>query len=180
MQIADLLRAGVHVDDLYTEKVSSSSKRPRLKAAFARLRPGDTLVVWRIDRLGRNTVELLTRVKWLQDEGMTLEVLHGVGKDMTSAGGKFLVAVLAAAAEFERDMIAERTRAGMQRRKERGEQVGREREIDVEQVENLLRQGLSDNQIAKVIGKTRQAFYRYFDAPERARLRKLGPKGKRK
>lgn len=174
MQIGDLRRFGVDDPNIYSEHASASGKRPKFKLALSMLRPGDTFVVWRLDRLGRSTLGLLKQVEWFAENKINLVVLHGVGRDMQSAGGKLLLTVLAAAAEFERDMVRERTRAGLARKKERGERVGRKREIDLDLVRKLLRQGLTDREITKQIGYTRQAWYRYIPPTEREKLRDQG------
>lgn len=174
MQIGDLRRFGVADANIYSEHASASGKRPKFRLALSMLRPGDTFVVWRLDRLGRSTLGLLKQVQWFQDNGITLVVLHGVGRDMQSAGGKLLLTVLAAAAEFERDMVRERTRAGLARKKERGELVGRKREIDLDQIRRLLRQGYTDREIEARTKFTRQAWYRYIPPTEREKLRDAG------
>ena len=180
MQIADLRRYGIADEDIYSEHASASGKRPRFKVALGRLRPGDTMVVWRLDRLGRSTLGILRQVEWFEKHKIHLVVLHGIGRDMQTAGGKLLLTVLAAAAEFERDMVRERTRAGLARKRERGEAVGRKREIDLDLVRKLLRQGLTDREITKQIGYTRQAWYRYIPPTEREKLREAGRKAKRR
>lgn len=180
MQIGDLRRYGIADDDIYAEHASASGKRPRFRAALGRLRAGDTLVVWRLDRLGRSTLGLLKQVEWFQTNNINLVVLHGVGRDMQSAGGKLLLTVLAAAAEFERDMVRERTRAGLARKKERGERVGRKREIDLDEIRRLLRQGYTDREIEARTKFTRQAWYRYIPPTEREKLRDAGRKARLK
>jgi DNA invertase Pin-like site-specific DNA recombinase len=180
MQIADLRKYGIHEDDIYSEKVSASGKRPRLKAALARLRSGDKFVVWRLDRLGRSLLGILKQVEWFNENGIELVILHGAIKDISSASGKFMVAMLAAFSELERDLIRERTSAGLARKRERGEPVGRKREIDLDEIRRLLREGYTDREIEARTKFTRQAWYRYIAPPEREKLRDAGQKARLK
>lgn len=124
MQISALKKAGVTDAGMYVEKVSAvSSKRKMLEEALAALRAGDVFTVWKMDRLARNLTDLLARIKTIESKGASF---HSLTEriDTTTPGGRLIFHVLGALAEFERDLIAERTRAGMKAAKEAGKQVG--------------------------------------------------------
>src|SRR5215210_2833844 len=100
-------------EQLYTDTVSGSvTERPGLAQALSHLRAGDTLVVWRLDRLGRSLVHLIDTITDLQQRGIHFKSLQEQLDTMTS-GGKLVFHVFGALAEFERDLIRERTRAGL-------------------------------------------------------------------
>lgn len=113
-QVAALKAHGVDPDNLFVEQVSGVAKRrPRLEEAMAKCDEGDTFVVWKLDRFGRSIVDLLTRIKRLEDRGVGFVSLTDA-IDTTTPAGRFMIHVLASVAQFERDLISERTRAGMQ------------------------------------------------------------------
>jgi DNA invertase Pin-like site-specific DNA recombinase len=100
-------------EQLYTDTVSGSvTERPGLTQALSRLRVGDTLVVWRLDRLGRSLPHLIETVRQLQQRGVGFRSLQEQ-IDTTTSGGKLVFHVFGALAEFERDLIRERTHAGL-------------------------------------------------------------------
>src|SRR5262249_31284032 len=113
----DALRAaGVRPQPLYEDLASGGrDDRPGLAACLKALREGDVLVVWKLDRLGRDLRHLVNTVHDLTTQGMGLKVLtgHGAGLDTTTAAGKLVFGIFAALAEFERELIAERRRAGL-------------------------------------------------------------------
>src|SRR3954462_8696682 len=122
-----LLAAGVDARHLYEDTTSGKrDDRPGLAACLKALREGDTLVVWKLDRLGRDLRPLLNTVHDLTTRGIGFKVLtgHGASIDTTSPGGKLVFGIFAALAEFERELIVERTRAGMAARA-RGRSGGR-------------------------------------------------------
>lgn len=108
-----------------------STRRPGLTAALGACKPGDVLVVWKLDRLGRSLLDLVQLVEDLKRRDVGLKVLTGEGAsiDTTRPEGKLIFAVFAAMAEFEHDLIRERTMAGMQATKRRGRHVGRPRKL---------------------------------------------------
>jgi DNA invertase Pin-like site-specific DNA recombinase len=114
-QQVEALRAhGVDDDNLFVETVSGvSHRRPRLEEAMAKCDAGDTFVVWKFDRFGRSIIDLLKRMQQLEDKGVGFVSLTDQ-IDTTTPAGRLMVHMLAAIAQFERDMISERTRAGMQ------------------------------------------------------------------
>lgn len=175
LQIDALRRAGVPDDQIYREKVSGvSTRRYQLYLALKILRPGDTLVVWKLDRLGRSMLDLLTKVQSLHDRGIAFRSLTE-GIDGNTSGGRFLLGVLAAGAQFERDMIAERTKAGMARRKALGLQISRPKLLDAKKVARgaaMLKSGKSVKEVAAALKVSIGTVYNYF--PER----RTGRRGK--
>src|SRR3954449_9592511 len=121
-----LLAAGVDARHLYEDATSGKrDDRPGLVACLKALREGDTLVVWKLDRLGRDLRHLVNTVHDLTTRGIGLKVLTGQGAaiDTTSPSGKLVFGIFAALAEFERELIAERTRAGLASARARGRYV---------------------------------------------------------
>lgn len=112
------------------------ARRPGLTAALERCASGDVLVAWKLDRLGRSTLDLVGLVETLKGRGVGLKVLTGEGAsvDTTRPEGKLIFAVFAAFAEFERELIRERTRAGMTAARRRGVVVGRPRKLTAHQL----------------------------------------------
>lgn len=114
-QQVDALRSyGVQDDDMFIETVSGvSHRRPRLEEALAKCDPGDTFVVWKFDRFGRSLMDLLARMQYLKDNKIDFVSLTDQ-IDTSSPAGRLMMHVMAVIAEFERDLISERTRAGLQ------------------------------------------------------------------
>lgn len=122
LQIDALTRAGC--TQIYKEYISGTSKkRPELDMAIKELRPGDTLVVWRLDRLARSVTEIHRRLQQIEAQEAKFRSLNE-HFDFSSATGRLALNVAAAFAEFERQITVERTIAGLARAKERGSQVG--------------------------------------------------------
>ncbi|MGP6444907.1 recombinase family protein [Rahnella aceris] len=139
----------------------SENERPGLDAALAYLREGDILVVWKLDRLGRSIAHLVNTVQELSGRGVGLKVLTGQGAaiDTTTAPGKLVFGIFAALAEFERDLIRERTKAGLSAAAARGRKGGRKPVVTdegLQKAQSLLAQGLSVQEAAGrlKIGKT--------------------------
>ncbi len=123
-----LIAAGVDAAHLYEDRASGKREdRPGLVACLKALRPGDTLIVWKLNRLGRDLRHLINTVHDLTGLGIGLKVLtgHGATIDTTTAAGKLVFGIFAALAEFERELIAERTTAGLASARARGRQGGR-------------------------------------------------------
>jgi DNA invertase Pin-like site-specific DNA recombinase len=122
-----LLAADVDPSRLYEDLASGKlDSRPGLEATLKALRPGDTLVVWKLDRLGRSLRHLVNTVHDLTQHGIGLKVLtgHGASIDTTKPAGKLVFGIFAALAEFERELISERTRAGLASARARGRKGG--------------------------------------------------------
>lgn len=127
MQVAALEKVGC--ENIYKEKVSSaSSKRYQLMLAYKDLQPGETLVVWRMDRLARSIRDLHNKLQELEDMGCKFRSLTE-SFDTSTAVGRLMLNITAAFADFERQLTIERTHAGLQRARERGQILGAKRKI---------------------------------------------------
>ena len=129
-----LLAAGVAERDIYLDKASGKQDdRPGLEACLRALRPADTLLVWKLDRLGRSLGHLVATVQELADRQVAFKVLtgHGANIDTGTASGKLIFGIFAALAEFERELISERTRAGLAAARARGRKGGRKPKLSL-------------------------------------------------
>ena len=166
MQIAALIRAGVAPEDIYHEKVSGAAKRRRqFEAMLKDARKGDIIVVWKLDRLGRSALQVLNTMQSLADRGIAVRIITQPGLDTSTPAGKLLVMVLAAVAEMERDLIRERTLAGLAAARERGRIGGATPKLSTEQIRTARRmidQGQSGNDVARRFKVTRSALYKAF------------------
>ena len=125
LQLDALKAAGVAKADVYTDKASGSkTARPGLDKCLQALQPGDTLLVWRLDRLGRSIRHLIDLVEHLSERGVGFKSLCE-SIDTTTANGKLIFHIFTALAEFERDLIRERTKAGLTAARARGRNGGR-------------------------------------------------------
>jgi DNA invertase Pin-like site-specific DNA recombinase len=152
LQVDALRRAGVLDDNLHIEKKSAASKsRPALEHALKDLREGDTLVVWRLDRLARNMRELYARLDQIAEAGASFKSLTEQF-DFSTATGKLILGLFAIVAEFERQLTIERTKAGIEAFKEReGGWKGAPKKVTdktLQQIKALRKQGLTVKQIA--------------------------------
>ncbi|SVM88615.1 DNA-invertase hin [Klebsiella pneumoniae] len=131
-----------------------------------RLRPGDVLVVWKLDRLGRSVRDLITLVSELQARGVNFRSLtDSIDTSTSTAAGRFFFHVMSALAEMERELIVERTRAGLVAAREQGRIGGRRRVMTEEVVERgrrMLENGATRQQIADVIGVGVKTIYKYL------------------
>ena len=128
-----MLAAGVDPARIYEDLASGRrDDRPGLAACLKAIQPGNTLVLWKLDRLGRDLRHLVNTVEELRTRGVGLKVLTGAGAqiDTTTANGRLAFGIFAAFAEFERELIAERTRAGLAAARARGRMGGRPRKMD--------------------------------------------------
>jgi DNA invertase Pin-like site-specific DNA recombinase len=141
-QVADLQRdaliaAGVPERNLYSDTASGKlDDRPGLVSCLKALREDDTLLVWKLDRLGRDLRHLVNVVHDLTARGIGLRVLTGQGAaiDTTTPAGKLVFGIFASLAEFERDLISERTRAGLESARARGHKGGRKPKMTPEKI----------------------------------------------
>ena len=165
-----LIAAGVEPDRLYEDHASGKrDDRIGLEACLKALRSGDTLVAWKLDRLGRDLKHLVTLVDDLTRRGIGLKILAGQGAslDTTTANGKLVFGIFAALAEFERELIVERTRAGLQAARARGRHGGRP--FKMTSAKLRLAQAAMGQPETKVgelcaeLGVTRQTLYRHVD-----------------
>ena len=126
LQLDALKAAGVSKTNVYTDRISGSkAARPGLDQCLSQLKPGDTLVVWRLDRLGRSVRHLIDVVEDLRERGVGFKSLRDGAIDTTTASGKLIFHIFTALAEFERSLIQERTRAGLSVARARGRLGGR-------------------------------------------------------
>ncbi|EPO5333772.1 recombinase family protein [Klebsiella variicola subsp. variicola] len=146
-----------------------NARRPGLRRAIRRLKPGDSLVVWKLDRLGRSVRDLISLVSELQDKGIHFRSLTD-SIDTSTPAGRFFFHVMSALAEMERELIVERTRAGLAAAREQGRVGGRCRVMTTEVVERcrrMLENGATRQQVADVIGVGVKTIYKYFPAAVR-------------
>ena len=168
----DALRAAGAVR-VFVERASGASRqRPELERCLEYLNPGDTLAVWRIDRLGRSTADLVAIVNELSGRGVQFRSLTE-GIDTTTPGGELVFTIFAAVAQMERRLIAERTRAGLAAARERGRVGGRPRALSSDQVLEAVRmreQGRTIEEIAAIFKVGRTTLGRYLSDRDVARI----------
>jgi DNA invertase Pin-like site-specific DNA recombinase len=163
-----LLAAGIDVGSLYEDMASGKKDdRPHLAACLKALRGGDTLVVWKLDRLGRDLRHLVNIVHDLTERGVGLKVLTGQGAaiDTTTASGKLVFGIFAALAEFERELISERTLAGLASARARGRNGGRPYKMSPAKLRlamaSMGKPGTKVSELCTELGVTRQTLYRH-------------------
>jgi DNA invertase Pin-like site-specific DNA recombinase len=166
LQLDALQRAGCA--RVFTDQASGTrTDRPQLAAAMDYVRSGDTLVVWRLDRLGRSLRHLVETVTGLQGQGVGLRSLHE-NIDTTTSTGRLTFHIFAALAEFERDLIVDRTKAGLAAARARGSRPGRKPSLSPQQVEVVRRLHAVDKRtvsdIAGIVGVSRATVYRHLAA----------------
>jgi DNA invertase Pin-like site-specific DNA recombinase len=135
LQLAALRKAGCA--EVFEDKASGSrASREGLSCAIARCKRGDVLVVWKLDRLGRSLRDLANLIETLTERGICLKVLagHGAMIDTQLSEGRLLLGILSAIAEFERELIRERTKAGLRAARLRGSALGRPRKLSRKQI----------------------------------------------
>jgi DNA invertase Pin-like site-specific DNA recombinase len=158
-------------EKIFTDRVSGTKEeRKGLTEALSHLREGDTLVVWRLDRLGRSLRHLIDTITDLADCGVGFKSLTE-NIDTTTSGGKLVFHIFGALAEFEREIIRERTQAGLASARSRGKVGGRPKALTPKEVQ-ILRNMAADKSLAvadicKTLGIGRTTFYRYVKAGER-------------
>ncbi len=157
------------VDELYKEKQSgTTANRPELEKILSKLRNGDTLVIWRLDRLGRNIKQLIELAEEFNKKGIYLVSLSE-SLDTSTAAGKFCFNVFCAVAQMERDVIAERTKAGLQSARARGRTGGRPKG-NSEKIEKALKmyhtQNFSISDITTATGISKTTLYKYLKEGE--------------
>jgi DNA invertase Pin-like site-specific DNA recombinase len=153
---------------IFEEKASTrSSDRPGLAAALDYLRPGDTLCVWKLDRLGRSVKDVLTIAEDLHDRGIGVRILTGTlaGSYHPTGEGKFFFTMMAAFSELERHMIHQRTIAGLKAARAQGRTGGRPTVMDPDTLAAARARhanGESPTQIARALGVSRASVYRHL------------------
>jgi len=181
LQIDELIESGLDKDNIYTDKISGiKDKRPGLESCLKALRKNDTLVVWKLDRLGRNLKHLITTIDDLNQRGVGFKVLtgEGINIDTTTAAGKMIFSIFGAFAEFERELIRERTLAGLKAARARGRKGGRKFQLTKAQVRlaqvAMKNRDTSVGELCKELGITRPTLYRYVGP--NGELREFGNK----
>ncbi|WP_424140706.1 recombinase family protein [Roseomonas chloroacetimidivorans] len=171
-----LLAAGVDPVRLYEDRASGKrDDQPGLEACLKSLRPGDTLVAWKLDRLGRDLRHLVTLAHELTGRGVGLRVLAGEGAaiDTASPNGRLMFGVFAALSEFERELIVERTKAGLASARARGRHGGRPYKMTPAKLRlaqaAMGRRETGVGALCAELGVTRQTLYRHVDPEGRLR-----------
>lgn len=154
-------------EEIYTDVVSGvKSQRPGLDKALSYLREGDTLVVWKLDRLGRSIQHLIQTVKDLEDKKISFKSLQE-NIDTTTSGGKLIFHIFSALAEFERELIRERTQAGLKAARARGKMGGRPPLLDTRQINRMIEMYNEEKntvaEICKIYNISRPSFYNYLN-----------------
>ena len=171
-QLAEIAAAGFQVEPrrVVTETISGSvatSQRPGFARLVDRLEAGDVLVVTKLDRLGRNAMDVGGTVAKLAGLGVRVHCLALGGVDLTSSTGKLTMSVINAVAEFERDLLIERTQAGLSRARAEGKAIGRPASVtgeDRQEVEKLLTDGVSVSAVARRFKTSRATIKRIRNA----------------
>lgn len=167
-QITEIRAAGFDVADhrVISETVSGSvpaMERAQFSRLIDKLEPGDVLLVTKLDRLGRNAMDVRATVERLTASGVKVHCLALGGVDLTSAAGRMTMGVIAAVAEFERDLLIERTQSGLQRAKANGTKLGRPSALSEAQQREVITKrlaGASLGALAKEYKVTRSAVQR--------------------
>jgi DNA invertase Pin-like site-specific DNA recombinase len=166
-----LVQAGIDGERLYEDHASGKrDDRPGLDACLKALREGDTLVIYKLDRLGRDLRHLVNTVHELTSRGIGLKVLAGQGAniDTTTANGRLVFGIFAALAEFERELIVERTKAGLASARARGRKGGRKPKMTPAKLRLVqAAMGQPETKVSTLcveLGVTRQTLYRHVDA----------------
>ena len=165
-----LINAGIAPDRIYEDLASGRlDDRPGLNACLKALQPGNTLVIWKLDRLGRNLRHLVNVTEELKNKDIGFKVLTGQGAqiDTTTSHGRLVFGMFAALAEFERELIIERTQAGLAAARARGRLGGRPRKMDVTTLQMAM-SAMKDKksvavEVAKRLGITTTTLYTYVN-----------------
>lgn len=166
-----MIHAGVSPDRIYEDLASGRfDDRPGLNACLKALQPGNTLVVWKLDRLGRNLKHLINTVEDLKNRNISFKVLAGQGAQIDTATpqGKLMFGMFAALAEFERELIVERTKAGLAAARARGRKGGRPRKMDATTL-HMASTAMQDTEavareVAKRLNITTTTLYHYVNS----------------
>jgi DNA invertase Pin-like site-specific DNA recombinase len=158
---------GAGCEKVFSDQVSgAAAAKAGLDEALAYLRSGDTLVVWKLDRLGRTVKGLVDLVQTLQDKGIQFRSLTD-GIDTSTTAGRFFFHVMAALAQMERELVHERTMAGLSAARARGRFGGRKLKMDssrLKSAQHLLASGMPPKEVAANLGVSRATLYRRLSA----------------
>lgn len=165
LQLEALAKAGCQ--KVFEDKISGTrAERPGLAKALEMLREGDTLVVWKLDRLGRSVKQLVDLVGGLHKQGVQFKSLTDA-IDTGTSSGRFFFHVMASLAEMERELTVERTRAGLEIARQLGRKGGRKRQMTdskIESAKKLLANGVPPKDVAKNLGVSVPTLYRWIPA----------------
>jgi DNA invertase Pin-like site-specific DNA recombinase len=169
LQMDALIKAEVQKENIYSDKASGVKEdRPGLEHCLKALREDDILVVWKLDRLGRNLKHLISIVDDLTQRKIGFKVLSGQGVniDTSTPSGRMVFSIFAALSEFERELNRERTIAGLQAARARGRKGGRKFQLTKAQVRlaqaSMKNRDTSVDELCKELGITRPTLYRYI------------------
>jgi DNA invertase Pin-like site-specific DNA recombinase len=165
-----LIAAGVTPERIYEDLASGrKDDRPGLVACLKALQPSNTLVIWKLDRLGRDLKHLVNTIDELSKQGIGIKVLAGAGAqiDTTTANGRLVFSIFAALAEFETELIRERTMAGLVAARARGRLGGRPRKMTQETLTMAMaamaNPGVNASEVAQRLGITTTTLYTYVN-----------------
>ena len=171
LQLEALDQAGC--EKVYADKTSGvKAERKEFNLALEVLREGDTLVVWKLDRLGRNVKNLVTLVERLEKKGINFKSLTD-NIDTSTPAGRFFFHVMASLAQMERELMLERTRAGLDAARKRGRIGGRKRRMTDSKIaaaKRLLEDGIPPKDVASDLGVSIPTLYRWLPASKRTHL----------
>lgn len=168
LQLDALEKAGCAKNKIFIDKISGAkAERPGLEKCLAELESGDTLLVWRLDRLGRSMIHLITLIEELGKKGIGFHSLCDGAINTTTASGELIFNIFSSLAQFERRLIQERTRAGLEAARARGRNGGRKRlennDPKVQMAKRMHKDhNMSINDICKTLKISRASFYRYL------------------
>lgn len=174
MQLDALVNAGVQKRDVFADVTSGSKtaiERPGMKKLLAYVEPGDTVVVWRVDRLGRSLIDVLNTVNRLRERGVHLRSISD-GIDPATSTGRMMLNMLATLAEYERELIVERVNAGIAAARQGGTRFGRPLSDPLVIADKLAiasdarAKGRSAEDAARLVGWSRATLYRHRQAAE--------------
>jgi DNA invertase Pin-like site-specific DNA recombinase len=167
LQFSALTKAGC--EKLYQDKISGArNNRPGLQQALDDLRKGDTLVVWKLDRLGRTVKGLIDLINQLHEKGTHFKSITD-NVDTSTPSGRFFFHMMASLAQMERELVAERTKAGLAVAKSLGRVGGRKRKMTkskIESAKKLLASGIATKDVAHNLGVSIPTLYRWIPASE--------------
>jgi len=160
---------GVALEKIYSDKATgANTNRPQFESCLKALRKDDTLIVWKLDRLGRNMKDLVTIVNGLSEKGIHFKVLtgHGAEIDTATPAGRMIFGIFASLAEYERDLIRERIKAGLKAARARGRRGGRKpaftkAKIRIAQIAMINRTTVV-SELCKELGVSPMTLYRYI------------------
>ena len=168
LQMDELQKQGCRKEHIFVDQASGArTQRPGLESCLETLRPGDVLLVWRLDRLGRSMSHLVQLIEELQERGVGFRSICDGAIDTTTASGELIFNIFSALAQFERRLIQERTWAGLAAARARGRKGGR-KPLDVKEPRVQMAQtmhkdkSMEVNDICKTLGISRSTFYRYL------------------